>query len=539
VFARMSSSRNAATKDHDAGRMQMALLALLAIYLVLFFFNSLTRVRAFDPDAMNYVDVARNVTAGRGISQSALGFNQARFPADGNIPPPLTTQAPLYPLAIAAVILIGVDAADAGLLVAGFAYATLLWLAYLLAESLYDRRIAGLSVAILLGNVQLVLVARNAMSETLGISLLLAGLLLLVRGLRRGALGTGAMAAIGLLFGLAFADRYALAPAILVAVGIVATVTYRQSGRWQTVVLRLAVLVSGFALPAVPVLIRNTLLVGTPLGSVPLPVTRDLYSGISAAFHSLAGYYLGSTPHYYVQEAALGGVLLACVISVYLHRSESKIASALFARGRFVLLLWALVYLASLILERLFTFFDLDSRTVLPAQVALDILFAVLIGAALGRRANYLGHIALVLVCVAFLQEVRIATLPPAQTVEQTVAASERLSWIAAETSDRDLIVGVDTEDIAFYLKRSRIVFFARYPYTDYVDYHTLANWVGRHRAEYDRVYFVLPRYSLTASDYGERYGSFVGDLSENRTGPYPEFTLQRRLADADVFEIR
>lgn len=36
-------------------------------YVILFVFNSLTRTRYFSNDSMNYIDVARNISAGRGI----------------------------------------------------------------------------------------------------------------------------------------------------------------------------------------------------------------------------------------------------------------------------------------------------------------------------------------------------------------------------------------------------------------------------------------------------------------------------------------
>lgn len=48
---------------------------------------------------MNYVDVARNISAGRGIAQSTLGFNQPYlFDEASPIPSPMTSQSPLYPI---------------------------------------------------------------------------------------------------------------------------------------------------------------------------------------------------------------------------------------------------------------------------------------------------------------------------------------------------------------------------------------------------------------------------------------------------------
>ncbi len=66
-------------------------VALLVVYALLFAFNSFTRTREFDdPDTMNFIDVARHVATGQGVTQSTLGFNQPHFDADDAIPTPLT-----------------------------------------------------------------------------------------------------------------------------------------------------------------------------------------------------------------------------------------------------------------------------------------------------------------------------------------------------------------------------------------------------------------------------------------------------------------
>ena len=65
-------------------------LLAVVVYLILFGLNSLGRLRRFSPDSMNYVDVARNIAAGRGIVQSTLGFNQPHWDPKGTIPTPIT-----------------------------------------------------------------------------------------------------------------------------------------------------------------------------------------------------------------------------------------------------------------------------------------------------------------------------------------------------------------------------------------------------------------------------------------------------------------
>jgi hypothetical protein len=46
-----------------------------------------------------------------------------------------------------------------------------------------------------------------------------------------------------------------------------------------------------------------------------------------------------------------------------------------------------------------------------------------------------------------------LAAQSPAPSFEQVVASSDRLRWIATQTTERDLIVGLDTFDVPFYLR--------------------------------------------------------------------------------------
>src|SRR5262245_41238413 len=89
----------------------------IIVYLFLFGVNSLSRLRKFSPDSMNYVDVAKNFVAGRGLVQSTLGFNVPRFSIDDTSPTPLISQPPVYPLLIGLFSCLGVSCANAALLI--------------------------------------------------------------------------------------------------------------------------------------------------------------------------------------------------------------------------------------------------------------------------------------------------------------------------------------------------------------------------------------------------------------------------------------
>ena len=100
-------------------RAAPALLALAALaYCGLFAANSLIRVRTFTADSMNYVDVARRVAGGDGLVQSTGGFNQPFYlSGDLDLPAAFTAQPPGYPLVIAFLARLGVETADAALVV--------------------------------------------------------------------------------------------------------------------------------------------------------------------------------------------------------------------------------------------------------------------------------------------------------------------------------------------------------------------------------------------------------------------------------------
>jgi hypothetical protein len=259
-----------------AKRAQLALpicIVLGAIlYLVLFGVNSLTRRLNFSPDSMNYVDIARNINAGRGIVQNSLGFNQIHFSPTDQIPSPVTSQPPLYPLLIAAVSQFGIPEASASLLVAVFSYALGLLVAYLLARELYNGDpTALLSVSFLLNYYPLALVSSFAWSESVGIAivLLFMWLLALRHRLKETSLVTSnrTLFVAGLAAGLAFSTRYGLLPVFLL--GILVLLVEKDNGNQK---LRdLTWYVVGFALPASAVLVRNYYLSRAFMGGNPNP----------------------------------------------------------------------------------------------------------------------------------------------------------------------------------------------------------------------------------------------------------------------------
>ena len=187
------------------------LLGLLSVgHVGVFGWRSITFDRRATPDSMNYIDVARNLSAGEGLVQSAAGFNQRAFWAQDFSPHfPDKTRAghnPGYSVLIAAVAeATGLEHADAAFVIGPAAYAAALIFTFLFASRLLGTA-AGLLAAAFLAH-QLRWIFLFAWTEPVVIALLLALLALLARGTtpRRAAAG-------GVLVGLALLVRSSFVP---------------------------------------------------------------------------------------------------------------------------------------------------------------------------------------------------------------------------------------------------------------------------------------------------------------------------------------
>ena len=162
------------------------LLGLLSVgHVGVFGWRSITFDRRVTGDSMNYIDIARNLSAGEGLVQSAAGFNQRTFWAQDFSPDfPDKTRAghnPGYSVFIAAVAeATGLEHADAAFVIGPAAYAAALIFTFLFASRLLGTA-AGLMAAAFLAH-QLRWIFLRTWTEPVVIALLLALLALLARG---------------------------------------------------------------------------------------------------------------------------------------------------------------------------------------------------------------------------------------------------------------------------------------------------------------------------------------------------------------------
>ncbi len=487
---------------------------------------SLTRVRRFTPDSMLYVDAARNVAAGRGLAISALGLNEPGVPIAARLPLPLTTYGPLYPLAIAALSHAGIEAADAALLVAALSWLAILLLAWALARRAWGDAAGLLAPALLLMYAPLRDAASTAWSEPLAVSLLLASLLALPLA-GRGALPRVLVS--GLCAGLAFATRYAFLPAL--ALGPVALLVAARPSR-RSAGAPAAWLAAAFAV-VVPVLLRNHAIDGEwfpPAG----PSTVPFGANLAAALRVLLGAIV--TLEATTVTVLVGAALFAAALALTLWRGRPARAPA--GGGAFALVGWTALYLGYLVVARTLRDFDaIDTRLVLPAGVTALIVLAGWLARGLALRPRVAAALLAVAMAWTAARDVRALATQPPRTAAGDLAASPRLTWLAAHTGERDLVFADAASDVVFYARRRAVAFWpdpAAAPPTP----ERLRAYARLHRAEYDRFWIAIDPRDVLAEDRRALYGPWFVELACGRDSAAAGVVRAAAVADGFVYQL-
>jgi len=512
---------------------RVAVWSCFAIYFGLFLFNTATRIGRFSPDSMNYVNVARNIAEGNGITQPTLGFNQPRINPDDDIPAPLIAQPPLYPLLISWGTRIGVSAPISALLVSASGVALIFVLVFKLAAALYGERVALTSIGLLLFYWPLRYIAGFAWSDPVAIALMLFCLLLLVR---KSAAGRFVFTA-GFMAGLAFATRYAFFPLLLVGAAFL-IISSPPARRIKNVCLY----GFAFALVAGSVLGHNFM----AKGSLMPPSRRapaDLSETIVTAFRSIFDSYLIGISRR-LQFGLFAVSLLVCAVSLFKSGIVQRTREIFFANNRYLLLAWSLTYLVFIIAERSAWFFGGDRanemlRIAAPAGIVLLICWTSLLINSLKVPLSGITIILVLLLSVSIWREARAMAEVPRFDLQQQLRYFPRLAWIAAHTSNADLIIGEDMVDIPFFLSGRRTLSFSPYPITEYATYDLIESYSQRHCASYQNIFIVLPNHGLSEEQWRAVYGNFFADLIFDKLEKYPAITLVQQLEDASVFKVQ
>ena len=512
---------------------RVAVWSCLAIYVGLFVFNMVTRIGRFSPDSMNYVNVARNIAEGNGITQPTLGFNQRRINPDDDIPAPLIAHPPLYPLLISWVTRIGVSAPVSALLVSASGLALIFVLVFKLAAALYGEKVALTSMGLSLFYGPLRYIAGFAWSDPVAIALLLFCLLLLVRKFAAERFVFTA----GFIAGLAFATRYAFLP--LLPVGAAFLIISSPSARR---IRNVCLYGFAFALVAGSVWGHNFVATGSLMPSS-RRAPADLSETMVTAFRSIFGrYMIGLSPR--LQFSLFAVSLLVCSISLFKGGIVRRTREVFVANNRYLLLAWSLTYLIFIVAQRSAWFFGEDRanemlRIAAPAGIVLLICWTSLLINSLQVPLSGINIIVLLLLSVSIWREARAMTQVPRFDLQQQVRYFPRLAWIAAHTSNADLIIGEDTVDIPFFLSGRRTLSFSPYPITEYATYVLIESYSRRHCAAYQNIFIILPNHGLSEEQWRAVYGNFFADLIFGRIEKYPAITLVQQLEDASVFKVQ
>ena len=536
------------SNDPRTRRTIAILLGLLFVgHVGVFGWRSVTFDRRVTADSMNYIDVARNLSAGEGLVQSAAGFNQPTFWERDFTPHfPEKTRAghnPGYSVLIAAVAEVtGLEHADAAFVIGPAAYAAALASAFLFASRLLGPA-AGLLAAAFVAH-QIRWVFLRTWTEPVVIALLLALLALLARGTtpRRAVVG-------GLVAGVALLVRSGFAP--ILALGGLACVLGDGSR-----VRRLLLFVAGASVAmAGPFLGEGQ--VYPPQTTVAAGWFPDIsLSELSTEFLERAGWTLAA-------PAFLGACAWWRAI-----RDGQPIVPDRARYGCVLVIAWITGWSAFLMAARLVVLTDMfDDRMLAPLVAVTAIASALLVWRLCPERlrlpvavAVFAATMTLATAGDAIVQadtgtaqrlyasSARVligrnmtARILPADgdrsDYARRIARSPRRLWVSRNVTARDLVVGAGTMDLPFLFRQQvpATVSFSYQPYFPEISGAKFNAVFLARCSRYDNLYLILRKLR-------RRWGRFALDLlagSPTEPGtPAANFARVADLPDSVVFRF-
>jgi len=561
--------------------MWTSMLAALGVaaFAALALFNSVTRLQQFSPDSLAYIDVAQNWAAGRGFCHSALISYGPRDWSKQTLLPPCTLWAPLYPLCIGVPHWMGMPAWAAALAVPFAALAFFLMAIYRLCRYLYNDTAAWLAVAALLIYGPVRLCARYAWSEMPALACLAWAFWFLVSAREESSPGAPAslpantrkarLILSGVLFGLAFSARYVLFPAVGLAALMLtwaACATQKGvaqehghlardgdpikdpiTGKMPVLLCRVVMLLSGFTAVAMCVLGHNWISDGTLLGPARAASKIGLWINLKQAAYVLC---FGALPSDWTSADPIAahlrlwsGLGAVCLGLAALDRRLGAIRRIFDTPARLVLPLWGFGYGLMLIAYRTVVEIDPIGPRLLAPGLAFLVPPAVAAIVAWIGPAKRCHRFALGLaIGVALFQEVQVYLANPPTAFASHQLDSQRLRWIAQNTTARDLIIGDSTMDIPVYCGFRHTLCLlpeASQP----LDYAGLHAFLDSHAGDFDRAFLVL-RAGIPANSaedeaqWGEMFGPFIADLVFKRFEAYPDISAGPEVRRPHVFAI-
>jgi hypothetical protein len=552
----------------------------LIILSTLFFYNVMTRQETYWPDSMNYIDVSRNIAYGNGRSQSSLGFNQPLlFEEYSKIPSSYIMQAPLYPILISFLYHCGLTFHSAALLIPAISYMLVILFSSLILKIILPDQGGLLCIGVLLIYHPLRKNCAMPMSEGPALALMCSSFFLLIRArasvspFREKILWMMA----GITSGLAFDTKYAMAPLVFCGI-IYIFIEFRLRIQY---IYALLFYMAGAAMAIVPLLAHNFYISGLILPEFN-PSDHSFGLCLKEALLSIVGDFI-NIPATKYRLIFILTLLIAYIIYVLVQKKIKPVWSVLKSTPYFhILIWWFLLYNVIISIERSIHHFDaLTPRIMLPAALTL-ILICIIILVKLFRKITpkYLFYayacillynetgwylqisigmffivaaicliiifidisqklvpaILLLSIIVAIMSEIRTSLYLPTESFEKNIMESERLSWVSANTSNKDLVVGDLTMDIPFYFPGHHSISFAEYPYSIPLTYTKLMSYLKLHNG-YENIYLILRHETASKKDI-YHFGQFISDIDSCHLQSYAGITLVKSLKDGIVFRV-
>jgi 4-amino-4-deoxy-L-arabinose transferase-like glycosyltransferase len=529
----------------------------IAFYFVLLGYDSVTRLRYFSPDSKYYVEAARYIVNGEGISYSTADWKQALAYERVDVPRPMTIWMPLYPILIATGMKLGLPGADAALLLSLFSGAMIVWLIYLLARRVHDENLAVLAAGYVAASGVMFHIGVRAWSETTGIAFLGLAFLLTVLDRREGARKYWIPIAAGAAACGAFYARYALLP----MAGFVALM-FIEGRDWRATLRNWVLFTATYVLLALPALVRNYLVTGIVLGATRDPSNKGLLVNIGTIY---ASYVTSLLPSFMipplVQWVLATLFILTLLVMLAFPAKRARFMACVrrgFVSGQaHVFTVWALGYIVYIVLYRTKTHFDpLDARIGSPGFIplAVPVLAFLTCRFSLGPRVQ--RRLSATLISLAIVMAIGIMAFNPHIDDRQKVtSASEVKSWILNETTPRDLVIGDDLTDITFVdPERTVALLYLTDSEPDQISAEQFFEVVKRQCGQYERVFLTLsnfrlrPMYPRSKNEEEARAsfhrralrtrGVFLTDLIEGRLERYPGIHFIKEVKDGYLFRV-
>ncbi len=447
-----------------------AVVILLALTVGVF---ETALAEGFNPTAMVYVDAARHLINGQGMSSTVLFTSSVP-----RLPSPLSVWPPAYPVAIGAMTWLGIDLAIAARVISLLAFGVSALLVWLLARAMFGPRVALASALLVAIWPAMTRVATNAWSESLFVMFLLLSVFFTTRILHPGHAGLRAAVAGGLAMAAGCLTRYAALP--LIPIGAVLILWLAQEPRWQARFVKAVVWTSAAGAPVAVWLVRNLLATGSLIGSGREADDLGVLYHITFATRTVISDLLGLVARLLVvpelvglEAEAMAPIALLVVglpLAFVLRRrqgwgllAEGAQAATRSPEARFALLM-ALGYWGAMIVARsTIGFYPLDSRLMMPVYPLVVITLVAAVTTALAGTSPGAARRAGITLIAASLAAILVLIVP-----RSLAAGGPRLApdpapswvrWVADHTPPGALIVGNLSFDYNFYLQRPVVEF--------------------------------------------------------------------------------